>query len=208
MLIAAFVKTVRGTRPQELAAVRGQLAAQHVPAAVVEGKPGEPPRDNFRRLLRAAAEADAEWVLHVEDDACLAPDFAPRATTLMASGVANVWTFYDARKESLEAMAAGRLYRRVSPGQFSNSQAVAFTPLLAGLMLDQLPEWEAGPGARHRSAVDYYIGWFVRRNRLILCASVPSLVQHREAKSLLGHRARYGRISRSFLAAYGETPSC
>jgi len=206
--VCVVVKTVAGARPSELAALQGQLAAQGVlPALTAAGEPGEAPRDNFRRVLRLGAASGREWLLHLEDDAYLAPDFAAKALALIGRGTANLWTFYSARKEDGEALAAGKECRRVTPGAFANTQAVAFPCCLIPHLLAYLPEWEA-KHPEHRSAVDYFLGAFCRRERLLIQASVPSLVQHRAGKSLLGHRARFGRVSRTFAAAYGEVPPC
>lgn len=203
--VSVLIKTVAGKRARELAELQGQFAAQGIVTTTIVGTSAEPPRENFRRLLRAGIEAGQPWIMHVEDDAFLAPDFAVQALACINRGVANVWSFYSARKEDLEALEAGKKYRRVTPTQFFNTQAVCFSPVFAARMLEDLPEWEA-KNPQERSGVDVFIGWFCRKHKFIICVSVPSFVQHRQLPSLLGHRKRYGRISRTFALRYGAVP--
>lgn len=202
--VAVLVKCVRGRREKELAELRQQLDKQGIRYSLCEGEPGEPPRDNFRRLLRMGIEHARHRILHVEDDAVLAPDFADRAIEFLGSEIANVWTFYSARKEDLAAYDAGKNHRRITPSQYFNSQAVSWPTCFAKPMLDYLPEWESAK-KRGVSDCDIFIGDFCRKFRFTIFASIPSIVQHREIASLLGHRPRYGRVSRTFIRHYGVT---
>lgn len=203
---AVVLKTVQGTREQERGALLRQCAAQGIWAGVAWGEPGEAPRANLRRLLHMGIESGKPWLMHLEDDAYLAPDFTERVGVCLCSISECMWTFYSARKEDEAALAAGRLFRRVSPGAFANSQCVVLPASHLPEVLHYLPQWEA-EHLEHRSAVDYFLGAYCGRVGLPIYAAVPPAVQHREVPSLLGHRARYGRVSRAFAACYGPTPT-
>lgn len=202
---AVIIKTVKGARPNEVAALRRQLDEQEVEHSICEGIPDEPPRTNFRRLLAQGAASERDYLIHLEDDIYLCPEFAAGVADRLRTEVANLWTFYDARQEAIAALATGQTYRRITPGAFRNTQAVAFATALIPSLLRRLPEWETAH-PEHRSAVDCFLGWFCRVERLIICASVPPLVQHRQVPSLLGHRKQYGRISRAFTQRWGPIP--
>lgn len=204
--VAVIVKCVDGRRHEQLNQLKGILESQCVPFVLCEGKDGESPRDNFRRLLRVSMEMDKPVTLHVEDDAYPSPDFSEKAIECLSeSGLHDIWTFYSARKEDVVAYKQGRTSRRITPSQYFNSQAVSWPTKHCAAMLEYLPAWEV-ERKRGISDVDVFIGSYARLAGIKIIASVPSIVQHREIVSMLGHRPRYGRISRTFLMHYGLTP--
>jgi len=203
--VSILIKTVANHRETERRELERQMGEQKISFQLVTGNGDEPPRENFRRLLLAAIAACRPWFAHVEDDAYLSPRFGDDAMKRLHENIADVWTFYSSRIEDLKPEHAARGWRRVTGGAFANSQCVMIPTIYARQMLDALPSWEI-EHLRDESAVDYFIGWFVRKNKLTLCASIPSLVQHRQLPSLLRHRKRYGRISRTFAKAFGAVP--
>lgn len=206
--VAIIMRCVAGQRGRERAALLSQIQLQGLPKPILcEGTAKEGSRSNWKRFLRLTSALNNEWILHVEDDACLAPDFAFRAIALLSRGVANVLTFYSDRKRVLEAFQAGKDLTRLTYSDFCGTVCFAMPTCFATPLLDYLPQWEQ-MNPQHAAAEDYHLRDFCRRERLLIQASVPSLAQHRPGPSLQRHPPGRYRYSRTYLAAYGEIVPC
>jgi hypothetical protein len=201
--LACVVRSVRGKRNVERACLLQQCQDHGLQIDVAWGSLAEKPRQNWRRALDLAYKVERPWILQLEDDVYLGPDFAQKVLDYLGRNIANLWSFYDATTEGLAAWRNGPTQRRTT--MLSNCQAVAFHRDLVQPMLAYLPAWEERHPTFH-SAVDIFLREFCAHERLIVRYSAPSLVQHRQTKSLLGPRASRGRISPSFLACYGPVP--
>lgn len=190
-------------RRRERQSLVRELERQEVSAVCVEAMANEPPRQTFLRTLRAAAPP---WAVYLQDDAWPAPDFAARLKPLLDAAAFNVLSLYSDRACVSAAVAKGKPLVRLSAGELTMAVGLVVATELVDPFATFLPEWERS-NPQHRAAFDLALGAFCRRERLIVRATAPSIVQHRDTESFLGHPCGRRR-SRSYLAAYGEVPSC
>ena len=136
-------------------------------------------------------------LVYLQDDSILCPDFDSRLNLVV--GMADVVMLYCNRKETLLASPPFVCLPR------------GHLTMAVGLLLSQrvcaaVPEWEITWGEdnpNHHAAIDYCLRDLLRHNRWSLAASVPSIVQHRDESSLLGHPCG-SRKSRSYTREFGE----
>jgi hypothetical protein len=205
-MLRTYLRCVRNCRLRERAALLDQCRASDLSVILCEGDQAEPPRANWRRFLEMAAAEGEGYVLHLEDDAFLCPDFFNRLRPLLDRGSFNLLTLYSNHKRDMESLKAGKSLRRLTYSEFSGTVGFVIDACLAPLLLDSLPSWEA-EHPEHRDACDYHLRDFLRQQRLIIQAAIPSLVQHRPGPSLLGHKGRW-RHSRTFAVVFGDVTPC
>jgi hypothetical protein len=180
-----------------------QLAAQCGPAILMvhEHVAGEPVRVDFPRVLRLAAEQGRPWILQLEDDVQLCPNFGAEA---LAHGLdqADVVTLFSRSKADLAAMDRGEVLRKIGPSSFSMSQAFFIRADLAVGIEGFAPGWYAAH-PEHNRAADLLLGAYLSQKKARVLVRVPSLVQHKRLPSTLpGHHG--ARQSESFTRAFGR----
>lgn len=173
-------------------------ATEGAPVTVVPQPPDAPPKANTSRWLRIGAETGRPWVLHLEDDVHVGPDFGQLPAILFTVpdrvAVAAFFSIADGPDG----------WTRVAPSRWCMHQCTAVRAGLAAGFEEFAAEWyEAHP--QHRSASDLLLGAWCAHRGAGVAAYRPSLVQHRPLPSTLGPRSRR-RESRSFHRAYGEIP--
>ena len=211
-MLSYVVRNVPGTRAAELAALRAMLATQGIAPEVVAARPGESPRATFLRAL-AAGDPDAPWVVHLEDDVWPAPDLGARLAAAVAGidasprvAALTAFTLHRGDVGSWARAAPLATLAAVAPSRFAMTQCLAVRRSVVAGLADHLPAWEAAH-PEHNNAEDYMFGNYCSKAGLRIFKHVPSLVQHRDIDSLLGHPCGRRR-SPSFAAAYGEIPPC
>jgi hypothetical protein len=143
--------------------------------------------------------AATDWVVGIEDDALLAPDFSTAFFSALAEPhppAVQALTFYRNDRADLDCLARGERWRLIPARQFHGLVCIAVRRAVVPAIL---AHWEEWPDEKLGIALG---DLFSRRGWEIRC-HVPSLVQHLDTDSILGHRTR-PRRSRSFTAAYGE----
>lgn len=178
-----------------------QLDEQRVPFQVVTQLLGDGPQQSF---VRAVSEPiDTPWTIFLEDDVFLAPDFYSRAQQYCRISD-TAWSGYSGRSTDLKLIENGRTYRLTK--NFWMSQCVGIRTALLESLAEWAPTWWTNH-PEHKSAVDLMIGdWLANMGKRIVVA-VPSLVQHKNSPSLLGHCNGRVRQSPSFARMYGEIPA-
>lgn len=174
---------------------------------VREHRRGDAPRVDYPRAVTLGLSLNTPWLLTLEDDVWLAPDFADKALAAINEGArngANAVSMFSRHGEDLEMLKRGQTWRSQSPKSFIMMQAIA----VARPYLEGLPEWapswyEERPGTVH--AADILLAHWLSKQKAKLHVHVPSLVQHRRSRSTLGGRAA-ARQSESFRKVYGEVP--
>lgn len=108
------------------------------------------------------------------------------------------------RVQERESLVAGRDMVKLPHSDLSMSVWLAVSTGIVERFAAWLPSWETA-NPQHKAAQDLCLAAFCRAERLIVQATVPSLVQHRDADSFLGHPVGR-RQSRTYRAVYGEIP--
>lgn len=183
------------------------MAIQGAMALVIAARPGEPPRNTFARALSAGTSCGRPWVVYLQDDAVLCPDFCVRlADYLRPEATFSVLALYSDRRRVLDAYHAEQSLVRLTTAELTMAVGLAVASAIVTPFTDWLLSWEASH-PEHKAAFDLALGAFCRSEKLLIAAAVPSLVQHRDSSSLLGHPCGR-RQSRTFRLAHGEVPPC
>lgn len=187
--VPVVVRASHGTRMRERSALCRQIEVFAAPF-IVESTPGG--ESSRRQLLRALQTCHgAEFAVLLEDDAYLSPDFHERAISFIHRGT---------NMKPRDGIAY------IPAGKFSMTVGIIIAVKMVIGLVNYLPLWER-ENPRHANAADYLLRDFCKRERLPVAIAWPSIVQHRDGVSALGHRTK-NRISPSFLSAYGEVEPC
>jgi hypothetical protein len=145
-------------------------------------------QDTFFRLL---LEIGGDAAVHVEDDIVLTSDFLPKIEAAIAERPAVLQQFFSLRKSDAE------LGSRWMPGRsYCMLQCTYLPPGYAEAIYDYYPVW---PERKvNRNSCDLWIAYFLAARRERYWLHVPSLVQHRRARSAINPRRSSGRQSVSF----------
>jgi len=165
----------------------------------------ETARQNRDHLFSLAIQHDSQWIIYIEDDVILSPEFGPCVSNALQSNeaisnkVAAV-TFYS--NSSKDVIRDTYYFRTVAPSQFYGICCIAVKPFVAKSILENAQRWY-DCHKEHHDAYDLMMGACISRMKKKILVFVPSQVQHRDSRSLLNHK--FGRRkSRSFSKAYGD----
>lgn len=206
--VVVAIPTV-ASRRQLLAELTARLRDECPDADVVVRRhvPGTSPRMDLPSLVDCALAADRPWLLLLEDDVWLCPEFGRRAIDALARAAelgADALSLFSRLRHDLTLLDRGESFRRQAPSGFCMMQAVFITADVMAGFCDWAPEWyEAHPC--HQHAADLLLGAWLSRQRASLFVHVPSLVQHRAVPSTLpNHRGI--RQSETYRRAFGPVP--
>jgi hypothetical protein len=199
------IPTVPEKRGKILCELLMQLQ-QQFPAPVILGlqRENETARQNRDRIFGMVINHAVQWILYLEDDIMLSPEFGQCVSNALQSDDANsekvaAVTFYSNSKK--DVVKENFYFRTVAPKQFYGICCLAIKPHIVKSFLDYAPSWYS-EHPEHHDAYDLMIGSCISMLKKKILVFVPSQVQHRDTDSLLNHR--YGRRkSQSFLEAYG-----
>jgi hypothetical protein len=169
---------------------------------VQQHQPGTLPRVDFPIALGAAGRVGRPWILQLEDDVVLAPNFG--ACVLPWLDDCDVLTLFSRNGADLEAMYRGESVRRMGPSSFSMSQGFLIRSELAVGIEAFAPTWYAAH-PEHNRAADLLLAAYLSERKARVLVRVPSLVQHLRGPSTLPNH-RGARQSESFRRAFGEVP--
>lgn len=201
----AIIPTVPQKRGAMLCELLTQLQSQF-PVPIVLGlqRENETARQNRDRLFSLAVQYNPQWIIYIEDDVILSPEFercipdALQSDEATAEKVAAV-TFYS--NSSKDIVSEHFYFRTVAPKQFYGICCIAIKPTIVKSILRYSSKWYANH-PEHHDAYDLMIGSCISEMKKKILVFVPSQVQHRDSSSLLNHK--FGRRkSRSFSNAYG-----
>ncbi len=146
------------------------------------------PLDTF---LRAMLEIGRDAAVHLEDDIVLTSDFLTKIETEIARQPLVLQQFFSLRKNDHELGS-----RFMRGGTFCMAQCFYLPPGHADAIFDYYPHW---PGReKHRSGADLMVAGMLAQRREQYWLHVPSLVQHRVARSIADPRRSSRRQSVSF----------
>ena len=172
--------------------------------------PPGPPQNNAAgyEALIFATNTNREWVLFLEDDIDVCPNFSPALTEVMRAGFPVVYLYLNDRadrgerqygKDVWAEILSGRpMNPRVIPaqniGQLYGSQAVLMTCDAARAALRTLG------AARSATDTSFIYAWRAARYRVGI--RVPHLVQHRHDRTLRKPEVRGPKRSMSYGRSY------
>ncbi|MDD2286493.1 MAG: hypothetical protein PHQ11_13975 [Paludibacter sp.] len=145
-------------------------------------------RDAFLEAMRTA-ENDA--VVHMEEDIWLTQGFQNKIEAVIREHPNEVIQFFSMRKADIEVGS------RYEPGRtFMMNQCFYLPEGYSRAILDYFPRWPAKD--EHRAGHDIMIADFLKERKDKYFLSVPSLVDHREGKSLIHPRRPTKRQAKVF----------
>lgn len=160
------------------------------------------PNDDFAQMIDTLTGCERCIVL--EDDAILCPDWASRKGKLPECvDVIQLWSDRASDVETLETHGVGVYNRR--PSDFSGAVGLVLSSKAVLVWREAWDEWN---DPKHPTAWDWCLGRAASKHGLSIGVALPSMVQHRNLPSTLGHRSR-SRTSRTYASHYGgDKPRC
>lgn len=201
-MLRTVIQAVPNSRERELGELTELLRVQQIEPVVVMANRQEPPRSTFLRALLAGCPSP--WIIYLQDDAVISPDFAIWLGDVLPRQSFSVLMLYCNLRESVVAYQEGRHLTNVAHSRLNMAVGLAIAGGIVPAFRDFLPKWE-NANSHHNAGMDLALGAFCRHERLIIRAIVPSIVQHRDTESLLGHPCGR-RKSRTFTMHYGALP--
>jgi hypothetical protein len=156
--------------------LRGKLPALEVVFDTTRHSP-----DTFCAALKLAG---TDPILLLEDDIVLTRDFLPKVEAVRRQLHRHVINFFSMRKADL---SVGSRWDR----SYLMAQCTYYPPRYAASLLAFAPGWRATRPQDERGGSDTMVNAWLRAIRQPYWLSVPSLVQHRNAKSRLGPRSSH-----------------
>lgn len=172
-----------------------------------EHEPDTPPRVDFPAVIDRALETRRPWILQLEDDVVLAPDFGRLALPAVAEADArraDAVSLFSRSRRDVEMFHRGERWRTQAPSSFCMMQAVFLRASAMVGFSAWTPRWY-GANPEHVHAADLLLGAWLSERRSRMLVHVPSLVQHRRVPSTLPNH-RGDRRSETFRLAFGEAP--
>jgi hypothetical protein len=203
--VGVVIRAVRGDRERWVADLLDRLAFR--PGAVVSWHgEGRTVPESYADALAAWDGRGVRWVLQLEDDAILSPDFEAHALRLLRRADARpdvgLVSFYSGRRlRPGEAPPDPPTLEYLPGARFLMAQAIA---LRAGSVADHngfLLRWTSERGRPY--ATDPATAAWLSARGLRYARAWPGIVQHRDVPSLYGHRRNPNRFSSSYDARYG-----
>jgi len=146
-------------------------------------------RDAFVAISNVLAGATRRWVIYMEEDVELDPEFGARVpqilTELPSTHPFGAVSFFSSDEQDKERLAKGvYIYERE---EFFHSQCIAMRLHVAQAWQRMIvPWWDAAP-QRKKRCIDLSFGSCCKEIGTNLLTYLPSLVQHRQIPSGYGH---------------------
>lgn len=207
MRLVFAISTLQPNRANTLGRLLFQIAEQCpcVPVCVAPHAPNTPAWIDYINALDTARRMNSDWIVALEDDAFLAPDFGPRTTNALSYADTNgesVVLLYGNYIDDLRAMDNGITWRRQTPRAIWGSVGIAIRSVGVDGLRKFATAWhDSHP--EHVRASDLMIREWFACERMKVGVPIPSLVQHADAPSTVGNNTGRPRFSRSFRRHYG-----
>lgn len=146
-------------------------------------------RNAMDTFLRALEMAGQDAVVHMEDDTILSNGFMPRLKAAIAENPNKVIQFFSMRKADLTI--GSRL-----DGSFMMGQCFYLPAGYSAAIRAYYPTWHNRE--KHPTGLDTMIADWLKSRREKYWIHVPSLVDHRDCKSLIDRRRSTKRQSLTF----------
>ena len=146
-------------------------------------------RNAMITFLAAMEMAGDDPCVHLEDDVVLTKDFYPKLLNVIPSRPSNIIQFFSMRE--MDRVGGSRW-----DTNFSMNQCTYLPRMYSRMILEYYPEWEGKK--KNPTAYDYLINDWLKTRQERYWLHVPSLVDHRVAKSLINPRRSSKRQSLTF----------
>lgn len=146
-------------------------------------------RNAMDTFLRALEMAGSDAVVHMEDDTLLQDWFMPSLKSAVAQHPDNVIQFFSMRKADL---SIGSRW----DGNFMMGQCFYLPAGYSALIREYHAAWPNKE--KHPTGLDTMIGDWLKKRREKYWLHVPSLVDHRDCKSIIDPRRSTKRQSLTF----------
>jgi hypothetical protein len=148
-------------------------------------------RDAFDTFNRALAMAGEDAAVHMEEDVILTRDFLTKIESVIAARPNTFIQFFSMRGADL---TVGSRWDR----DFLMNQCFYAPPGYSRAILEYYPSWSEKWLAAHPNGTDLMVRHFLKSRRERYWIHVPSLVDHRIARSEIDHRRSSRRQSLTF----------
>lgn len=206
--IGIVIRAVRGDREPHALALQDRIDAFRHGSVISWHRDGRTVPENYADALAAydGAGASISWVLQFEDDAILALDFEVHALRMIREvdqdPRVGLVSFYSGRRvRPGEALPSPPILEYLPGARFLMAQAIAVRFASITDHNDFMLAWTSN---RERPyATDSATAEWLSARRLRFVRAWPSIVQHRDVRSLYGHHRNPNRFSQSYTAVYG-----
>lgn len=203
--IGIVIRAVRGDRERWVDELLQRLSFHREPRVSWHGATRTVP-ESYADALSAWSREPVSWVLQLEDDAVLAPDFADHALRMIREtdwdARVGLISFYSGRRvRPGESLPAPPILEHLPGARFLMAQAIAFRAPSIPDHNDFMLKWTADRDRPY--ATDTATAAWLSVRRLRFARAWPSIVQHRDVPSLYGHHRNPNRFSQSYAIAYG-----
>lgn len=162
---------------------------KRIPDLEVLVDPGLGAMFNFFESLR---RANHDAVVHLEDDIILTKNFVQKVEKAVEQHSMNLIQFFSMRKKDLE------IGSRWEPGgSFMMNQCVYMPPEMGLRIMKHYDEWEGKEG--NPTGYDLLMADYMKKKKLRYWIQVPSLVDHRQVRSMINPKRSSKRQSLTFL---------
>jgi hypothetical protein len=145
-------------------------------------------RDVFVTISRGLQNLTSPWILYLEDDAELAPDFGELAMSDIKSvhdECGAISFFSDREIDQLIYRGQPKMNGAILP--FINSQGLAIRKEVADLWGQKIVDWWDRATKHKKKAPDMALGDICYEAGYEILIRLPSIVQHRKIPSAFGH---------------------
>lgn len=146
----------------------------------------------FDTFLRSLAMAEDEPCIHMEEDILITKNFIQKASRVIADKPLSLIQFFSMRKKDL---TVGSRW----DNNFLMNQCFYAPPFYSKMMYDYYKSWSILNLKEHPNGTDQMICDFLKSRKEKYWISVPSLVDHRIAKSIIDPRRSSKRQSLTFI---------
>lgn len=199
--VEIVIRSVPGAREAMVADLAARVR-RFAPVSVSYHHPGRSVPESYADAL--AWPTSRRWVLQLEDDAILAPDFEEHAPRMFFEidddQRVGLLSFYSGRRiADGESLPPEPMVERLPGARFLMAQAIAMrAEHVADHNAFMLNFTRVRP-----YATDTATAAWLKIRKLRFARAWPSIVQHRDVPSLSGHRPNSNRRSSSYEAIYG-----
>lgn len=164
--------------------------------------------DDWFNAMRMGQDNTKVWLIHLEDDAFLAPHWKSETLRLLDQIPEHIKlaSFYSGKqmKPSLEGLSVPH-WEYLRGTAFFMHQCTAWKMEYIDYFIDGIKsQWTIHPEYKNIDYIDQALMDFLVQEKLKFARVFPSLVQHTGSQSLIGHANSKNRRSASFTYFYGD----
>ena len=165
--------------------------------------------DDWFNAMRKGQDPTKKWLIHLEDDAFLAPNWKEEVLKLLSETPKQikVASFYSGKRMKPELQNLSTPHWEYLRGSsFFMHQCTAWRMEYIDYFINGIKsQWSNHPEYRKIDFIDQALMDFLVQEKQKFARVFPSLVQHTGRTSLIGHANSKSRQSSSFTYFYGDS---